>query len=128
MAGKLVTIATFELPVEAHIARNALEAANIPVTLNNEESSTLFGQGTNVLSGVGVVGREEDEEAAVKVLDATFGSEEPVSEEELAAQAEATEPEATEPEDVLPATPELPEEVLSERDEYARRAWLAAIF
>lgn len=127
MAGKLVTIATFELPLEAHIARNALVAANIPVTLDNEESSTLFGQGTNVMSGVRVVVREEDEEAAVKVLDATFGSEEPVSAEELAARAEETEPE----DPVPPAKPESLDEEgqpLSERDRYARRAWLAAIF
>ncbi len=121
MAGRLVTIATFALPLEAHIARNALAAANIPVTLNNEESSMLFGQGTNVLSGVRVVVREEDEEAAVKVLDATFGGEEDVPENELTAQAEAAEPEDSVP-------PDEDGQPLSERDQYARRAWLAAIF
>ena len=88
----------------------------------------LFGQGTNVMSGVRVVVREEDEEAAVKVLDATFGSDEPIPEEELAAQAEATEPEDVAPRPTKPESPDEEGQLLSERDRYARRAWLAAIF
>ncbi len=128
MAGKLVTIAQFDQSSDAHIARSALEAANIPVTLNNEESSTLFGQGTNVLSAIRLVVREEDEAAAVRVLDATFGSEEPVTEEELAAQAVAAEPEDGVPQSAPPEPPDEAEQPLSERDEYARRAWLAVFF
>jgi hypothetical protein len=93
MAGRLVTIATFDQAAQAHLARSALEAAGISVTLNNEESSALFGPVTNALGGIRLVVREEDEEAAVKILDATFGSEEPVDDVDLAEQAESAEPE-----------------------------------
>ncbi len=88
MAGKLVTIATFGHSSDAHLARSALEAAGIPVTLNNEETTSLFGPATTALGSIRLVVREEDEERAVKVLDDTFGSE-PMNEADLAAQAEA---------------------------------------
>lgn len=88
MAGKLVTIATFGQSSQAHIARSALEAAGIPVTLNNEETTSLFGPATTALGSIRLVVREEDEEQAVKVLDDTFGGE-PVDEADFAAQAEA---------------------------------------
>jgi len=92
MAGKLVTIATFGHSSDAHIARSALEAAGIPVTLNNEETTALFGPATTALGSIRLVVREEDEEQAVKVLDDTFGGEQ-VDDADLAAQAEAAEPE-----------------------------------
>jgi hypothetical protein len=92
MAGKLVTVATFGHSSDAHIARSALEAAGIPVTLNNEETTSLFGPATTALGSIRLVVREEDEGRAVKVLDDTFGSE-PLDEAELAAQAEAAAPE-----------------------------------
>ncbi|MCI0704731.1 MAG: DUF2007 domain-containing protein [Planctomycetia bacterium] len=126
MAGQLVTIATFGEVSEAHIARSALEAAGIPVTLNNEESSSLFGQSTPVLGSARLVVREEDEERAVKILDETFGNQ-PVNEADLAAVAESAEPEAEPPAESRPIADDA-ESKPSERDEYARRFFLAAVF
>ncbi|MFM8271843.1 MAG: putative signal transducing protein [Gemmata sp.] len=92
MAGRLVTIAAFAEATVANAARNALDAAGIPATLNTEGSFGLFGRTVTALS-VRLVVREADEPAAVKVLDDTFGPQEQVSEAELAARAEAAEPE-----------------------------------
>ncbi len=123
MAGKLVTIATFAEASHAHLARGALEAAGIPVSLNNEESFALFGDGMTALGGIRLVVREEDESAAVKVLDDTFGTEDSVSEEELTAQAVATVPDELEHSQVAPDDPSS--ESL-DREKNARVAFRAA--
>ncbi len=87
MAGRLVTIATFGQLTEAHTAKNALAAVGIQAALDNEQTSSLFGQVLPMIS-IRLVVREEDELRAVKVLDETFGGES-VSAEELTALAEA---------------------------------------
>ncbi|MBP3958711.1 DUF2007 domain-containing protein [Gemmata sp. G18] len=89
MAGRLVTIATFDELIDAHTAKGALEAAGIQMHLDNEQASSLFGQ-VMLPIGIRLVVREEDEPQAVKVLDETFGTHEPVDEADLAVQAEAT--------------------------------------
>jgi hypothetical protein len=92
MAGRLVTVATFDRVTDAQFAKGALEEAGIQAAITNEDVSTVLGAFVTMASGIKVLVREEDEERAVKVLDEAF-AEKPLSAEELAAQAEAEAPE-----------------------------------
>lgn len=125
MSDRLVTIAVFGQPSEAHLARGALEAAGIRVALQNEETNALFGPMSSPLGGVRLVVRAEDEPAAVKVLDETFGPNEPVSEEELGALAVAAAPNAAAAEAAESASDPALDALYAERD---KRAALTAIF
>jgi hypothetical protein len=125
MAGRLVTIAAFAEATAANAARNALDAAGIPATLNTEGSFGLFGRTVTALS-VRLVVREADEPAAVKVLDDTFGPQEQVSEAELAARAEAAEPEDARDAAGLAAPESDPETDSLARETDARVAFQAA--
>lgn len=127
MAGRLVTIARFDQVSEAHIAKGALETAGIPVTLNNEESSALFGQVMTAMGSIRLVVREEDEPAAVKVLDDTFGTTEPADEADLAALAEASEPEDWRDAAQQTSAPDADPVTDSDRDKNARVAFQAAV-
>lgn len=126
MADRLVTIASFEHLTDAHAAKNALQAAGIEASLDNEQTSSLFGAVLPTI-GLRLVVREEDEPQAVAVLDATFGSEgEKLSEEDLAAQAEAEvaeDPVDAEQQPALPVVDPVADPVARERD--ARFALLA---
>ena len=68
MVSKFVKIAAFETPVEAHIARNALEAMGITATISNESlagNAWLYG---GAIGGVHLHVAAEDAEAALKFL------------------------------------------------------------
>ncbi|AWM37695.1 hypothetical protein GobsT_42920 [Gemmata obscuriglobus] len=134
MAGKLVTIATFEQGARAHLARGVLEEAGIRATVTDEAVVTMDWLLGGAVGWVKVQVLEEDADRAVAVLEETLGAETgPVDEAALAAEAEAAgeadaaerpqpEPVAIVPIDAAGAQPP------SERDEYARRAFLAAFF
>lgn len=92
MAGRLVTIATFGRVSDAHLVQGALETAGIKSAISEEDTSPVLGQFVTSATGVKLVVQEEDEEAALKVLDETF-AEKALDEAELAAQAEAEAPE-----------------------------------
>jgi hypothetical protein len=144
LSDRLVTIATFEIAPRAHVARAALEDAGIQVFVADEEIVGMDWMLSNAVGGVKVKVREADAERALAVLDARFASGEPqVSEEELAAEAEAApredaeseprEDAESEPPPAPPApAPSEPAEVLSPREDYARRlffvAWFAMAF
>jgi hypothetical protein len=134
MAGKLVTIATFDQPPKARLAQNALEAAGIKATVADENTIAMDWLLGAAIGWVKVQVLEEDAERAVAVLEETMGKEEPVGEEELAAEAESTAPDEDEPAPFPPARPagapaeEIAEPKPSERDEYARRFFFAAVF
>jgi hypothetical protein len=96
---------------------------------------------SNAIGGIKVQVLEEDAERAVMALEESLGSDEPVDEEAIAAEAEAAEKEETDepsepvaPRADTPPTPagigteEGEEGKLSERDEYARRLFLTAVF
>lgn len=87
MAGRLVTIATFEQLAEAHATKSALENAGLPTALDNEQTASVFGQVPSI-AGIRLLVREEDESRAAKVLDEMF-EHEAVDEQELAALTEA---------------------------------------
>jgi hypothetical protein len=143
MAGNLVTIATFDLPAKARLAQNELEAAGIKATVADEQTVTMDWLLGNAIGWVKVQVLEEDAERAVAVLEESLGKDEPVDEETLAAEAEAAQveeggepPERPEPRVLVaseaPAPAAAPdpeaEPPLTERDEYARRFFLAAVF
>ncbi|HEY1189219.1 MAG TPA: DUF2007 domain-containing protein [Gemmata sp.] len=142
MAGKLVTIARFDLAGQAHLAKNALDEAGIKAVLADEVVVAMDWLLSNAVGGIKVQVLEEDADRSLAVLEAALGSDEPVDEETMATEAEAAEREVMDVRDDLgaahtiapdseppaPPAPDALPEVLSERDEYARRALLAAFF
>jgi hypothetical protein len=141
MAGKLVTIARFDLAGQAHIAKNALEAAGIKSVLADEQTIAMDWLLSNAIGGIKVQVLEEDAERAVTALEESLGSDEPVDEETMTAVAEAAEkedidepPEPTVPPFDAPPSPagtdteESSAGKPSERDEYARRLFLTSVF
>ena len=81
---EMVTVAEFPDPATAHVARMALESANIPVFLQGENANNLL----PVAFGARVMVRPQDEAAARKLL-ADFEAQ-PVSFEEVS-EAESAE-------------------------------------
>ena len=68
MAGKLVVVARFNTPPEAHEARIALEEAGIAATVADETVVTLAFPGSLGLGGVKLLVAEDDAGAAARVL------------------------------------------------------------
>ena len=141
MAGKLVTIARFDLAGQAHIAKNALEAAGIKSVLADEQTIAMDWLLSNAIGGIKVQVLEEDAERAVTALEESLGSDEPVDEETMSAAAEAAEKEDIDepPEPIAPPSDAPPTRAgadteessagkPSERDEYARRLFLTSVF
>lgn len=69
MQPKLVTIATFDSPMQAHIARNSLVAAGIVAMISNESIAGNAWHLTGAVGGVQLHVRADDVEAALKILD-----------------------------------------------------------
>ncbi|QJW96488.1 putative signal transducing protein [Frigoriglobus tundricola] len=139
MAGKLVTIATFDQAAKARLAQNALEAAGIKAAVADETIVQMDWLLGDAVGWVKVQVMDEDADRAVAVLEEALGAEdEPVDQEALAAEAEGAGAEAdVEPKPPLAPRPAAPvpsstdaevEPPLSERDQYARRLFLAAMF
>jgi hypothetical protein len=68
MQSKWVTIATFNMPYQAHLAKTRLEAADIPVFLRDEHISRLY-QYAGALGGVKLQVLGENIEEAREILD-----------------------------------------------------------
>lgn len=68
MQPKLVTIATFDSPMQAHIARNKLEAAGIVAAISNESMTGTAWHLTSAVGGVQLHVRAEDAETALEIL------------------------------------------------------------
>lgn len=129
MAGNLVTIATFDQPPKARLAQNALTAAGIKATVADETTVAMDWLLGAAVGWVKVQVLEEDADRAVTVLEEALGTpDEPVDAAAMAEEAQAAPSDAGE-ERPPPQPPEgeLPEP-LSERDEYARRLFLASFF
>lgn len=131
MATRLVTIATFDLPIKAEIARNALTAAAIQSVIADDNAVGMDWLLGNAIGWVKVQVREEDADRAVTVLEEALGTGGAVDPEELAAEAESSAPEdepdlrdrnapASPLSDAYDAAP-----VPDSRDEYARRVFFA---
>ena len=134
MSRRLVTIATFDQPAQARLAKNVLDEAKIQAAIGDENLVAMDWLLSNAVGGVKVQVWEEDAERAVTVLEQKLGERGEglgvkVSAEELATEAEAATPdEGEEPETPPAETPaSLETEPASERDEYARRTAFAGI-
>ena len=134
MTRKLVTVATFDIPVPAHMALNALQAAGIRAIMADETLVAMDWLLSNAVGGIKIQVSEEDVERAVMVLEqklgqhnepqehegtehqddehGAFGDQEPVHPDERPTPVSHEDPHET------PPPP-------SERDQYARRALLA---
>ncbi|MFV0154932.1 DUF2007 domain-containing protein [Empedobacter falsenii] len=66
---KLITLKTFETPIEAHILRSKLESENIDAFVFDEHSVGINQFLSNAIGGVKVKIKEEDTARAMKVLD-----------------------------------------------------------
>jgi hypothetical protein len=143
MGRRLTTVAAFDEPVRANLARNVLAAAGIEATIADSEIVAMDWLLSNAVGGIKVQVWEEDAERAAAVLEDEFGEEaghasDALGEAELARQALAELPEEeieVRPEEVEPVEePESSDEVRTpteeqhERDEYARRLLYAAVF
>lgn len=94
MAGKLVTIATFDQAAQAWVAENVLKDAGIKAAVSDETLVAMDWLMSGVVGGVKVQVLEEDADRAVAVLENQFGENGEglggaVPPEELATQAEA---------------------------------------
>jgi hypothetical protein len=131
---QLVTIATFDQPAQARLAKNALDEAGIRSAVNDESLVAMDWLLSNAVGGIKVQVWEEDADRAVSVLERNFGEDgqglgTKISPEELAAQAEAATPEEGEEPDAerpAPSTPSEPESADApptpeSREDYARR-------
>jgi len=143
MARQLVTIATFDQPPKARLAQNALRAAGIQAAVTDEGVVAMDWLLSNAVGGIKVQVWEDDAERAVAELERAFGAAGeglgPIDPEAFAAEAEAATPEeADEPPEEAFASPTMsaapmaadddPADALTEREEYARRAFYAALF
>src|SRR5688572_23527678 len=113
MNNALTTVAVFQTPVEANLAKNRLEEAGMRAFLMNEETASMF-QLTNAI-GVKLEVGEQDASEALAVLAESHKSD--IASPDESGQA----PNLTEFED------DEPEPVLTSREENADRAFRAAV-
>lgn len=130
MAGNLVTVATFDQPAKARLAQNALTAAGIKATVADETTVAMDWLLGAAVGWVKVQVLEEDSDRAVTVLEEALGTDgEPVDVAAMAAEAETAAVDAGEERPPpQPAAGEAPGAPPSERDVYANRFFLAAVF
>jgi hypothetical protein len=135
MATRLVTIATFDLPPKAELARNALTAAGIQSVLGDDNLIGMDWLVGNAVGWVKLQVREEDADKAVAVLDEALGAGSEVDEEDVAAEAEETAPveeeSALEERARLAVAPTTSDEnpyapTPGSREDYARRLFVTA--
>lgn len=134
MGTRLVTIATFDLAPQARLAQNALQAAGIDAAVSDETVVAMEWLLAAAVGGIKLQVREEDADRAVAELERAFGD----NGEGLGATApppvvdESAESEPAEGElaalAVSGTDPDPPEVPPTEREEYARRGFYAALF
>ena len=71
MQSKWITIATFNMPYQAHLAKARLEAADIPVFLKDENLISIQQLYSPALGGVKLQVQGADVEEALEILDST---------------------------------------------------------
>jgi hypothetical protein len=84
MAGKLVTVGTFDMPTEAHLAKGLLEANGLETFLADELTVGVAWHLSNALGGIKLQVPETDVERATGILaareDASLDAEEGIAE------------------------------------------------
>jgi hypothetical protein len=133
MAGRLVTVATFDQVAQAHIAKNALEDAGIKAMIADENTVGMLWSVATAIGGVKVQVLEEDAETALAVLERELGPDEALPDDppELAEHDQLKSDEQPQPAEGQANTASQEEYPHTERDEYARRlffmAWLGLV-
>lgn len=138
MSRRLTTVAAYDDPVRAQVARNLLEEAGVSAVITDSEIVAMDWLLSNAVGGIKVQVWEEDAERAAAVLDEKFNGEaglasDSVDEEELARQALAEVPD-DEPEGdpppvdgrTGPEPPDPDEPPPVDREKYAWRAFVIA--
>ena len=125
MIDRLVTVATFDNLVEAHMARNCLEAAGLKSFLMDEETVGMAWHLSNALGGVKLQVGEEDADEALAVLAEAAPSTSTSADSQEAISCPPTD--ASPQIEVEEAEPEEPELVLNEREMNADRAMRGAV-
>jgi hypothetical protein len=138
MATRLVTIATFDMPPKAELARNALTAAGIQCILSDDNTLGMDWMLGNAIGWAKLQVREEDADKAVVVLEQEFGTDGSTDEGDVSEEAESTAPDDDESElehqarTAAAATTEPDENPYAptpgSREDYARRLFFAAWF
>ncbi|MFQ5926415.1 MAG: DUF2007 domain-containing protein [Terriglobia bacterium] len=68
MPEKLVTIATFSQPIEAHLAKTKLESEEIQCFVADEHTTRMFRFFSPFIGGIKLQVRESDVERAMEIL------------------------------------------------------------
>ncbi|MCC6642088.1 MAG: DUF2007 domain-containing protein [Deltaproteobacteria bacterium] len=68
---RLVTIAAFREPIEAHLARTRLECEGVACKLADEHIVGVYGGASSAVGGVKLQVRERDRERALRILEET---------------------------------------------------------
>ena len=68
MAGKMVTVATFDMPTEAHLAKGLLEANGLTAFLADELTVGVAWHLSNAIGGIKLQVAENDVERATGIL------------------------------------------------------------
>jgi hypothetical protein len=118
---RLVTIATFETPIEASIARSALESAGIRAFLLDDQVAGMNWAFTNAIGGVKLQVSSDDLPSAKKVLNDASPAEFP-KEYEVFDDGFGNEPSQEE------ESQDAEDEPLTPSEENADRAFRAAVF
>ncbi len=134
MSDRLVTVASFDGPTQAQMARSALESAGIRSVLTDEATVTLFWHMSNAIGGIKVQVMEVDATRALAILEETLGPDvSNIEEFQDVLNAEGEDPEdRVSEEPVAHAKPVRVEEEASiapvpgSREDYARRLFFVA--
>jgi Putative prokaryotic signal transducing protein len=139
MNQKLVTIATFDQAAKARLAQNALAEAGIRAAVADEATVAMDWLLGNAIGWIKLQVLEEDAERAVAELERTFGEQgeklgsvdpEALDKEALESESEYDSPveEAFREEPSSTPSQDHVEETRTEREQFARRAFHAALF
>jgi hypothetical protein len=129
MGDRLVTVATFDGPTQAQLARGVLADAGIRAVLTDEETVSLFWHLSNAVGGIKVQVMEADADRAVAALEAALGPDGDADPAVTAAAETEDEPPAPPPTAAaVAAVEDAPAPPPGSREDYARRLFFAAWF
>ena len=126
MLGRFITVETYMNPMQAHMAKNHLEAAGIRGVLADEHAVSNFWQLSNAIGGIKLQVAESDLERAEEVLDALEHHRHDADPAEVADDIAEGEPKP-EPKPSDKEDEEQAEPPLNAREQNAERAYRAAL-
>ncbi len=119
MSNRLVTIATFQNPIEGSLARSRLEDAGIKTFLADEETVGVAWHLSNALGGVKLQVQESDAEEAMTIL--------AEGKDSCSAATPSLPTDVEQPLELGGTDADEPEPVLTNREQAARRAFRGAV-